>query len=199
MKHLFIKEHNETNSMYVPPAPKDFTGKVIWKFMCRVIWEQINRMCVTPAQRDLGKIGKRGAMKRHTTSCAIISAKKLPLENVKYVAKSSRGTVVWRIIWKFTKMNNDTIALFAHSDLILLPTWDIMKGNNTSQSLFTKINNDTSAHYGHQYLIINPIWDVTKGNNTSLRSLLNMESDSDVPREEKIYRRWKSVFFKFAK
>ena len=29
MKHLFIKEHNETNSMYVPPAPKDFTGKVI--------------------------------------------------------------------------------------------------------------------------------------------------------------------------
>ena len=75
--------------------------------------------------------------------------------------------------------------------------------NTTSHMRYheRKQHKPESVHknYGHQYLIINPIWDVTKGNNTSLRSLLNMESDSDVPREEKIDRRWKSVFFKFAK
>jgi len=120
--------------------------------------------------------------------------KKLIVIEDENLTKSSKAIIVWMIIWKVTKMNNDTFSLFAHSDLILLPTWDIVKGNNTSQSLFTKTNNNTSAHYGHQYLIIKPIWDVTKGNNTSLRSLLNVESDSDVTREEKIDRRWKSVF-----
>ena len=60
---------------------KEFSRKVISKFTCRVIWEQneINRMCAHPAQRDLGKIGKRSALKRHKTSCKLL--------NVKYLGK----------------------------------------------------------------------------------------------------------------
>jgi len=65
--------------------------------------------------------------------------KKLIVIEDENLTKSSKAIMVWMIIWKVTKMNTDTIALFAHSDLILVSTWDIMKGNNTSQSLFTKI------------------------------------------------------------
>ena len=114
-------------------------------------------MCAPPAQRDLGQIGKRNVMKRHTTSCAIPPTKRLLLNcvNVKCVAKSSGVAEVWINIWKFTKMNNDTSAHFAHWDLTLIPKWEVMKRNNTSLSLFLRLK--------------------------SLRSLLNMDSDSDFP------------------
>ena len=48
-------------------------------------------MCAPPAQRDLGQIGKRNVMKRHTTSCAIPPTKKLLLCECEVCGKELRG------------------------------------------------------------------------------------------------------------
>jgi len=101
MKHLFTWKEMRSNVISVT---KDFLRKTIWKFICRFIPGK-SHMCAPSAQRDLGKIGKRRAMKRHTTTCAILPTNKLLSKclNVKYVAKRSGAVEVWRDIWKTTK------------------------------------------------------------------------------------------------
>ena len=62
IKHLFTWKELRSN---VTSVTKDFWGKAIWKFICRLILER-SRMRALPAQRDLRQSGKRRTMKRHT-------------------------------------------------------------------------------------------------------------------------------------
>ena len=71
IKHLFTWKELRSN---VASVTKDFSGKAIWKFICRLILER-SRMCALPAQRDLRQSGIRRVMKRHTTRFKILSTK----------------------------------------------------------------------------------------------------------------------------
>ena len=109
IKHLFTWKELRSN---VTSVTKGFSGKAIWKFICRLILER-SRMCALPAQRDLRQIGIRRAMKRHTTRFKILSKKNyLKYVNVKCVAKSSRAVEVWPIIWKSAKMKKRYYCTF---------------------------------------------------------------------------------------
>ena len=119
----------------VTSVTKDFSGKAIWKFICRLILER-SRMCALPAQRDLRQSGTRRTMKRHTTRFKILSTNNYcKICECEMCGKELKAP----IIWKFAKMKNDTIALFAHWDFILIPEWDIMEQSNTSLSQYFQL------------------------------------------------------------